>query len=281
MRLIFGLVLILGLGIAGFGTYMFIEYSQSIKSQLDEARKNSGTQIETVDVFVTKRPMRYGEPLEKADVARIKWPASAIPEGTFQDAEELFAGDELRTVIRAMEKGEPIMQVKVTEPGRDAGIVSRLQAGEYAFAINVNVQTGVSGFLRPGDRVDVYWTGRPEGRRASDLTMLIEQGIRVIAIDQTVDQDITQTQIPRTVTVAGTREQVARLQQAQGSGRLSLSLRGATDETTSAETITIDQNNLLGIQIAAPQEEAPIEKVCTIRTRRGAEVVELPIPCTN
>jgi len=23
------------------------------------------------------------------------------------------------------------------------------------------------------------------------------------------------------------------------------------------------------------------EKVCTIRTRRGAEVVNLPIPCTN
>jgi pilus assembly protein CpaB len=23
------------------------------------------------------------------------------------------------------------------------------------------------------------------------------------------------------------------------------------------------------------------EEVCTIRTRRGAEVVEIPIPCTN
>ena len=27
--------------------------------------------------------------------------------------------------------------------------------------------------------------------------------------------------------------------------------------------------------------EVAKEKVCTIRTRRGAEVVELPIPCTN
>lgn len=280
MRLIFGLVLILGLGIAGFGTYMFIDYSQSIKSQLAEARKNSTDQIETVDVFVTKRSLRYGEPLEKADVRRVKWPKTAIPEGTFQEAEELFAGEELRTVIRAMEKGEPIMQVKVTEPGRDAGIVSRLKPGERAFAINVNVQTGVSGFLRPGDRVDVYWTGRPEGRRSSDITMLIEQGVRLIAIDQMVDQDNTTTQIARTVTVAGTQEQVARLGQAQGSGRLSLSLRGATDDSV-AESITVDQNDLLGIQVAAPQAEEPIEKVCTIRTRRGAEVVELPIPCTN
>ena len=47
-------------------------------------------------------------------------------------------------------------------------------------------------------------------------------------------------------------------------------------------SVEIDQQQLLGIQqaqVAAP--EAPKEQVCTIRTRRGAEVVEIPIPCTN
>ena len=75
--------------------------------------------------------------------------------------------------------------------------------------------------------------------------------------------------------------QVAALAQAQNSGRLSLSLVGAADDTI-AQTIEVDQKSLLGIQeeeqVAEVVEE---EKVCTIRTRRGAEVVEIAIPCSN
>ena len=50
------------------------------------------------------------------------------------------------------------------EPGQDAGVSSRLSKGMRAFAIRVDVATGVSGFLRPGDRVDVYWSGTIQGR---------------------------------------------------------------------------------------------------------------------
>ena len=37
----------------------------------------------------------------------------------------------------------------------------------------------------------------------------------------------------------------------------------------------------LGLGAIELAPEAEEEKVCTIRTRRGAEVVEIPIPCTN
>ena len=51
------------------------------------------------------------------------------------------------------------------------------------------------------------------------------------------------------------------------------------DETV-AEAIEVDQRSLLGIQKQEQKAEKTLE-VCTIRTRRGAEVVELPIPCRN
>ena len=88
--------------------------------------------------------------------------------------------------------------------------------------------------------------------------------------------------IARTVTVSVNPQQVAALAQAQSSGRLSLSLVGAEDDTV-AEAIEIDQNALLGIEAPKPQEviRKVEERVCTIRTRRGAEVVEIPIPCGN
>jgi len=68
----------------------------------------------------------------------------------------------------------------------------------------------------------------------------------------------------------------------QNTGRLSLSLVGAADDTI-ASVIDVDQHSLLGID-PVPEEEIAIQeeqKVCTIRNRRGAEVIEIPIPCTN
>jgi len=67
----------------------------------------------------------------------------------------------------------------------------------------------------------------------------------------------------------------------QSTGRLSLSLVGAGDDVQIVTNIEVNQKDLLGLpdKVAAPQ--AAEEKVCTIRTRRGAEVVNLPIPCTN
>jgi pilus assembly protein CpaB len=137
----------------------------------------------------------------------------------------------------------------------------------------------VSGFLRPEDRVDVYWTGST-GISDGELTRLIETGVRIIAVDQTADTDIGQgAMIARTVTVEATPQQVAKLAQAQATGRLALSLVGIGDETTS-EMVEVDRNALLGI-VQETAVERPEERVCTIKTRRGAEVVEIPIPCTN
>ena len=180
-----------------------------------------------------------------------------------------------------MEKDEAIMAIKITEPGEDAGLISRLEKGMRAFAIRVDVASGVSGFLRPGDRVDIYWTGQiPGAGGRGEVTKLIESGISLIAIDQTAGGDLDGALIARTVTVAVRPDQVAKLAQAQSTGGLSLALLGAEDETVS-DKIEVDQNALLGLAAAEIAPEPEEEEICTIRTRRGAEVVNIKIPCTN
>lgn len=276
MRLIFGLVLIAGLGLAGFAVYMAQGYIDQYESELAKERAARSSQIELVPVIVAKEPLRYGQQVSLKNLRRVQWPKESLPEGAFQTAEELFpeGGEKFRTVLRAMEAGEPLLEVKVTEPGADAGITSRLTKGMRAFAIRVDVTSGVSGFLRPGDRVDVYWTGQSRGQQ---VTKLIDTGVKLIAVDQIADEDTTRPKIARTVTVEVSPQQVASLAQAQSTGRLSLSLVGAYDETV-IEAVEVDQKTLLGI------EDAPVvvqekKEVCTIRTRRGAEVMEIPIPC--
>lgn len=279
MRLVFGLVLMLGLGLAGFAVYTAKGFIDGKENQLARERAAAARIVPTLDVYVSTRRVVYGERLTQKDIKTIAWPENAIPEGAFTSREALFSkGEDVpRTVLRTMELGEPIMAVKVTAPGEDAGITSRLAKGMRAFAIKVDVTTGVSGFLRPGDRVDVYWSGSSNG---NDVTKLIEAGVPLIAVDQTANSDRSDAAIARNVTVEITPQQVAALAQAQSTGRLSLSLVGAQDDTVADANIEINQRDLLGI-ITQQVVEVEKQEICTIRTRKGAEVVEIPITCTN
>ncbi len=287
MRLVFALVLMIGLGLAGFAVYMAKGYIESYQAQLEKERAARKPEIPTVEIIVVSRDVKYGERLKKEDVRLIKFPKASLPEGTFATFEDLFPKGEsvTRSVMRAMEKNEAVLTVKVTEPGEDAGL--RIKPGMRAFAIKVNAESGVSGFLRPGDKVDVYWTGRlngddlrTEGNSTGEVTKLIEAGVELIAVDQTSDGDTSETILARTVTVTVRPEQVAALAQAQATGKLSLSLVGALDSTVAGQ-IEVDQNALLGIQAAPVVEEQVVEKVCTIKNTRNGETVDtgIVIPC--
>lgn len=289
MRMVFGLVLIVGLGLAGFAVYMAKNYIQGYQTQLANERAQRAPAIETVEVYVADKPLKYGEVLRNDSVRLTQFPKNSLPEGTYETYEALFpkGDDEPRTVLRSMEKNEAVLEVKVTGPGEDAGITSQLERGMRAFAIKVDVSSGVSGFLRPGDRVDVYWTGsigdrsaRTEGNSTGNVTKLIETAVRLIAVDQVANGDTTEAIIARTVTVAVRPQQVAALAQAQTTGRLSLSLVGAEDDTV-AEAIEVDQRRLLGLTEAPQQVVEVEEQVCTIKTRRGSETIVSQIPCTN
>lgn len=278
MRIVFALILVMGMGLAGFAVYMAQDRFSQYQSVLESQRAALAKNVPVTTVFVAAGPLRYGQRLREEDIRAVAWPQNALPEGIFTDKDELVSDDpkRLRTVLRAIEKDEPILAVKVTEPGEDAGVSSRLEKGQRAFAIRVDVASGVSGFLRPGDTVDVYWTGEARGR---EVTKLIESKLKLIAVDQIADGDANRPVVARTVTVAATPRQVGNLAQAQNTGKLALSLRGAEDDTV-AEGIEIDQSDLLGLE---RRQEARVEKekVCTIKTRRGSEVVDIPIPCSN
>lgn len=279
MRLIAIVVTAVGLGLAGFGALKTSEYITVTKAREQAALKRI---VPTVEVFVAKKALPFGHVLKPEDVVAIAWPKSAVPDSAFQDPALLFPTNAHgnRTVIRQMEKFEPLLASKLTEPGEDAGLNTRLGRGMRAFTFKVDNSTGISGFLRAGDRVDVYWTGSSAGLSDAiqgEITKLIESGISIAAIDSTTNSDSIGA--ARTVTVEATPQQVARLAQAQVTGRLALSLVGIADDTQAAAA-DVDKRGLLGI---VEREAAPVEsvRVCSIRTRKGADVVEIPIPCTN
>jgi pilus assembly protein CpaB len=278
MRAMFGLVLVAGVGLAGAAVYMAKGYISKTESALQKELAIKAQTGGLVEVYVVTKTVDYGDPITKEDVQKSYLPKNTLPEATFGDIALLFPEDtsEPRYVLRPMEKFEPILAVKVTEPGEQAGLTGELEKGMRAFAIKVEA----ADFLQPGDRVDIYWTGATESS-TGEITRLIESTMKIIAVDRNGKSQSSDGSIQnRTMTVAATPEQVARLAQAQATGRLVMSLVGVGDDTETGK-IEVDTGSMLGITEAAAPVAVEAEKVCTIRTRKGADVVEIPIPCTN
>ncbi|GAB4263965.1 MAG: Flp pilus assembly protein CpaB [Pararhodobacter sp.] len=269
-------ILGVGLALAGFGVFMAQDYVKQTEAAIAAVQASNANRasIETVDVLVAARALRYGEPIRNMDVQVVAWPANAVPPGAFHDLEELIPDPSRpRVALRAMEPMEPLLAIKVSEPGQPAGIAAMLTPGMRAFTIRVDQNSGISGTLRPSDTVDIYWTGRGQD---GEITRLLSSNVRIIALDENADQDRTFNGVPRSVTIEALPEMVASLAQGQSTGRLSLSLVGLDDDTALSQ-IQVDADAMLGIERRAEQ----VVERCTVRTRRGAEVVMIEIPCTN
>jgi len=244
MRAIFGLVFVVGLALAGAAVFLAKSYlgqQEAAAAFQAEVMQRTGGLIE---VIVAAKPKDYGDTLAIEDIQTILWPKNALPEGVFTDKAELFPEDDTapRYITRRIEAFEPILAVKVTQPGQQAGLNGALEAGMRAFAINV----AVSDLLQVGDHVDLYWTGIPSNGGA-ELTRLIESRLKIIAIDRQTDEGLSDGTITqRSLTVSVTPQQVGRLAQAQATGKLVTSLVGLED-TTQGGAVEIDGNGLLSI----------------------------------
>ncbi len=278
MRLVFSLVFILGIGIAGFAVYMAMQHMDNLSRENAALKIRASKVVDMGDVIVAAKEVRYGVPLKREHVKVIKFPKTAVPKTAFTSMDDLF-GDENtppRAVLRTMEPDELVLATKVTRFGQDAGVASRLNSGMRAFTIQVDVTTGVSGFLNPGDRVDVYWTGAINDRGQQGSKLILEN-VELIAVDQISDSDARRPVVARTITVEVTPSVVAVLATGQSTGRLSLSLRGVEEETTFGP-LEITQREILGIQEATEKVE---EQKCFTYERRGGDRVAIEIPCSN
>ncbi|MGC8639435.1 MAG: Flp pilus assembly protein CpaB [Isosphaeraceae bacterium] len=185
---------------------------------------------ETQDVVVAARDFKEEEIL-KPDMLKLeRMPTKVVPPGSFAALKDV----EDRWVKNPMLEGEPIIERKLGPKGTPPGLVSVIPKGMRAFAVEVNEQSGVSGFILPGHHVDVvrYETG-DNNRRHPGETIL--QDILVLASGQTFTRSDEKSLPTHTVTLAVTPEQVGVLVAAKAKGALNLSLRGVNDHEVVAQ----------------------------------------------
>src|SRR2546427_4294553 len=158
-------------------------------------------------VVVAAAPLAFGTALSRENVTEIDWPAGAVPEGAYATKDQLFK-DGRRAALAPLQRNELILKSKVTGPGQRATLSALLDEGRKAVTVRVDDVRGVAGFVLPGDRVDVVLIRQDNRDNTSDILI---QHVKVLAVDQLVNERQEQPTVAKAVTLEVTTEQAQKI----------------------------------------------------------------------
>ncbi|MGB8273905.1 MAG: Flp pilus assembly protein CpaB [Alphaproteobacteria bacterium] len=219
--------------VAALGTVFLVKKWMDAQQATLAQQPTVPVEVAGTQVLVAKEDLPAGTLLKPEHLRWQAWPDEAMAQSYIvKGARELteFEGAVVRSVINA---GQPITDAQVVKPGERGFLAAVVMPGKRAISVSVNATTGISGFVFPGDRVDVILThtikeeaGSDENdkvvRRASETVLT---NIRVIAVDQTTNDQSSEPTVAKNVTLEVTPREAEVLSLVSELGKLSLSLR--------------------------------------------------------
>ena len=261
-------------------------------------------------IVVASQPLEFGSALTPENLRLQNFPAASVPAGAFTSIEQAMQGG--RVALRPIVPGEPVLADKVSGSGGRAVLSALLENGARAMSIPITPVTGVSGFVRPGDIVDVMLTRQipGDGAGAQDqMVDIIMEGVKVLAIDQVSSETATEPGTGSTAVVEVDQRGAQLLTLANRVGQLSLALRNVENQvpgqlatvTTrdlgnsriylagrrepavaaapapATQPIIIQQAPAAAPAQAAPQQAAPVRSGRSMEVIRGTETTDYPV----
>ncbi|WP_265515986.1 Flp pilus assembly protein CpaB [Nitratireductor luteus] len=197
-------------------------------------------QIDLKEVLVVGQDVPMGSALGSA-VRWQAWPADTINDTYITRDSHPNAVEDLKNSVARLSlySGEPLRRTKLIGEGQSF-MSAILPPGKRAVATQIAADTSAGGFILPNDYVDVIMTRRSENAATPDgfVTETILRNIRVLAIDQTIqeDEDGRRVKVGETATLELTPEQAEVITVAQQmADRLTLALRSITDTNEQPE----------------------------------------------
>ena len=233
-------------GIAVFLGLLAVYLANASFSGLEEKQEGIAEQQQLARIVVATQPLSFGQPLTDTTLRLANWPADAVPQGAFTSLEQAMLGG--RVALRPIVPGEPILASKVSGDNGRATLASNLPEDMRAVSIPINDVSGVGGFVRPGDVVDVILTRQipGEGAQPTDkMTTVALENVLVLGIDQVADENNTEPIVSKTATLQTDIYGAQKLALAREIGVLSLALRNVENQEVGA-TETVVANDLGG-----------------------------------
>lgn len=184
---------------------------------------------ETRQVAVAAVSLSPGMEIRKEMLGVGSFLAQSMPaETVFTNPADL----EGRVVLSPVQPGEPVFRSRVTGPDASgAGVSALVDVGKRAMAVKVDKIIGVSGFIRPQNRVDVLVTLGDPGANGETITKIVLENMLVLAAGTELEKKPgAEKAVPvDVITLEVTPEDAEKLTLAASSGRIQLALRNLKD----------------------------------------------------
>ena len=198
-------------------------------------------QVDGPEILVATRALPVGTIIEADSFRYQPWPKELIENAYYLKGEAdptSLTGTVVRSPVTA---GQPVTKGALVKPGDRGFLAAALGPGMRAVTVPVSAQSGVAGFVFPGDRIDLVLTQTVEGGEGPALraSETIVRNLRVLATDQRTSTEDAEgkkeVKTFSTVTLEATPRIAEKIAVAQSVGALSLSLRSIADNTAELE----------------------------------------------
>lgn len=190
----------------------------------------------TARALVAAQDLAAGTLLNDTDMAWVAPPPGKPDKNLVRDTEVKRTALRGAFLKRDIKAGEFIPVEGIIKPGEHGFITAALAGGMRAISVEVTQAIGVSGFIAPGDRVDVILTQSLADQSQTKLldprrvAETVATNVRVLSLEQTIDEATGKPVLGQTATVEVTPKQAETLALAKEMGKLTLSLRGTGAE---------------------------------------------------
>lgn len=225
---------------------------------LKEQAKAAHEGPELVPVVISSADLSFGRTLEEADLQIAMFPKESIPKGAVSVKDSLIG----KTTKVFLAEHEPILVTKLSDIG--GGLSLLIEPSKRAASIQVDKVSGVSGFVLPGDRVDVIAVVRSVSASRDARAKTILQNIEVLAAGQKIEQRGTDPIPVQSVTLLVDLAEAEALALAANEGKIHLTLRNPNDIEISAETGGITRTKMM----AAPKKKTTPRRRATTRPKK-------------
>lgn len=207
-----GVAVLLGL-VAAAGIWQYLSQAQQQVKKLTATRP----------VVVTSKEIPAGTKLTKEVLAIKEVPTQTVPKDYPGSIESLKG----RIVRSRLQPDEIINETRLVGEGAAGGLTVVIPPGFRAVTIKVNEVTGVAGFVKPGDHVDLVSVLSKDDERTFSKTIL--QNVLVLATgDEILDTSALadpKAKVVGEITFALSSEDAEKLALASQIGQIQLSLR--------------------------------------------------------
>jgi pilus assembly protein CpaB len=172
----------------------------------EEVPQEQAPVVQTTEIAVAARDLPTGTILKEADLRWVQWASNADTSSLLVKGQTSLA-DAAGAVVRdGFRSGEPIISARIAHPHDQGFLAAVLTPGMRAMSVSLSPTAEVAGFIFPGDRVDVILTHSFSRKDSPDLTErrvteTILQDVRVLALDQRSDNQITDPKVAQLATL--------------------------------------------------------------------------------